>query len=71
MKLLKDYLFLHRKSLIAFALLALIFCGVFALYRLPVESVLYALGLWMLAVLGLAGFDFSAFAFAVARLREC
>ena len=61
MKLLKDYLFLHRKSLIAFALLALIFCGVFALYRLPVESVLYALGLWMLAVLGLAGFDFSRF----------
>ena len=61
MRLLLQYLHLHRKSAVLLTVCALLFALVFFLYHLPVEAVLYACGLCLIAFIVLAGIDFSRF----------
>ena len=61
MRLLFQYLYLHRKGAVFFAVCVLLFALVFFLYQLPVEAVLYACGLCLIAFVALAGIDFSRF----------
>ena len=61
MRLLIQYLHLHRKSAVLLTVCALLFALVFFLYQLPVEAVLYACGLCLTAFIVLAGIDFSRF----------
>ena len=73
MRLLIQYLQLHRKSAVLFTVCALLFALVFFLYQLPVEAVLYACGLCLMAFVVLAGIDFSRFRarhLALERLRK-
>jgi len=58
MKLFWEYLKFIKKLLIMFVIFILIFCGIFYLYRLPLESVAYAglLCLVIMAVLGISDF---------------
>ena len=48
MRLLIQYLHLHRKSAMLLTVCALLFALVFFLYQLPVEAVLYACGLCLI-----------------------
>ncbi len=61
MRLFGQYLRLHRKSAVLFLAFVLIYAVVFSLYRLPLEAVLYAGGLCLLAFALLAGLDFWRF----------
>lgn len=61
MRLFGQYLRLHRKSAVLFLAFVLIYAVVFSLYRLPLEAVLYAGGLCLLAFAVLAGLDFWRF----------
>ncbi|HIR08598.1 MAG TPA: sensor histidine kinase [Candidatus Pullichristensenella stercoripullorum] len=73
MRLLLQYLHLHRKSAVLLTVCALLFALVFFLYQLPVEAVLYACGLCLMAFVVLAGIDFSRFRarhLALERLRK-
>ena len=73
MRLLIQYLHLHRKGAVFFAVCVLLFALVFSLYQLPVEAVLYACVLCLMAFIVLAGIDFSRFLarhLALERLRK-
>lgn len=61
MKLLGKYLWQYRFTLALLLLFSLVFAGVFSLYDLEPEAVLYAAGLCLLAVLLLLGIRFAGF----------
>ncbi len=61
MKLLKDYLNVHRKLLICGAIFIFIFLLTFWLYGLPLGAVLYPTALCMAAGIIFLAFDFSAY----------
>lgn len=69
MRLLWEYLRLHRKGAALYAVFVAIFAMVFSLYRLPVEAILYAGGLCLLAFAVLAGVDFGRFRARHAHLQ--
>ena len=61
MRLFMQYLRLHRKSAVLFLAFLLIYAVVFSLYRLPLEAVLYAGVLCLMAFSLLVGLDFWRF----------
>lgn len=61
MKLLKDYLYIHRKSLLYGSLVVFIFLLTFWLYRLPLEAVLYPTALCIAVGVVFLAFDFFRF----------
>ena len=61
MKLLKDYLYIHRKILLYGSLVVFIFLLTFWLYRLPLGAVLYPTALCVAVGVVFLAFDFFRF----------